>query len=370
MRSNLQTFKQTLSSWGLGGRVQKTTIAVMLAWLLSKQLPSDLAHPYFAPLAALLASQSTIAESISAALQRVWGIVAGVILALLVANWLGDSVWSVGMIVVLSLALGFRLGLSQQGTAQVAVSALIVMSMGNADNLNFGIVRVLESVIGAVVGVAVNALIAPPQYVSNAHQSIQALAQQLKQQLEYLADQLADGTLEQQQAALLKQIQALQTPLNQAQTALSKAKTSLKYNHRKGAQQQQIQQQEQQFSRLQRSITELQTMGRILFESQQATAWPQAPTLHAEYAQLLRALAMQVLAIAENQHDAEQQARQQFIAIRYQVENKIPDLARVPSAVWIEFAAALASAERMSTDLLGPAITQAQKENHALSPSH
>lgn len=343
MRSTLQTFQQTLSSWGLGGRVQKTTIAVMLAWIIGMQLSGELAHPYFAPLAALLASQGTIAESISTALQRVLGIVAGVLLALLVTHWLGQTVWGVGLIVLLSLVCGYRLGLTPPGTSQVAVSALIVLCMGDASSVSFGLIRVVESTLGAVVGVAINALIAPPHYVPAAHNSLQALAKHVQQSLDTLATSLRNTPID--QTALLPSIQALREPLGKAQAALSKAKTSLKYNLRSKPQQAQIQQLERNYAALESCVNEVAIIVRNLCEYPSQTA-----EIQHDYAQILQALAAQVQALNE-QHN-QQQARQQFISSRVRLEEKALSLPQITPASWVFVGAAIASAERMSKDLL------------------
>ena len=86
-------------------------------------MPGGTAHPYFAPLAALLAVQLTVAESISGAVQRVVGIVAGVAVALAVSRLVGETAWGIGLLVLLALAVGANLRLSAQGVAQVAISA-------------------------------------------------------------------------------------------------------------------------------------------------------------------------------------------------------------------------------------------------------
>jgi uncharacterized membrane protein YgaE (UPF0421/DUF939 family) len=343
MRSTLQTFQQTLSSWGLGGRVQKTTIAVMLAWIIGMQLSGELAHPYFAPLAALLASQGTIAESISTAMQRVLGIVAGVILALIVTLWLGQTVWGVGLIVFLSLFCGYHLRLTPPGTSQVAVSALIVMCMGNASSVSFGIIRVVESTMGALVGVGINALIAPPHYVPSAQNSIRTLAQQLRAQLENLASNLQQTPLD--QAQLQASVRGLREPFSKSQAALGKAKTSLKYNLRGSSQQQQIKQLEQSFAALETCVTEAATIARNLCEHN-----AQAALLNPDYAQIIQALAGQVQALEEQQNEL--QARQQFISSRIQLEEKVQSLPNITPATWVFVGAAIASAERMSKDLL------------------
>jgi uncharacterized membrane protein YgaE (UPF0421/DUF939 family) len=358
MRSKFQIFNQALQSIGIGGRILKTTFAVMLAWILGTQLPGGFSHPYFAPLAALLSFQVTIADSISSAMQRIFGIVAGVTLALVVTHLLGVSVWTVGLMVLLALTLGARLHLTPQGTSQVAVSAMIVLFIGNADSVYYAGMRVLESIIGAVVGVTVNALIAPPNYVPAAQASIRSLADAIAERLEKLAEAVDQGWSHFDQAALLENVRALRSPLSTAQTALAKAKTGLKYNLLHRTQQLQIEQLDQILNMLDHSVTQSRTIARVLFDSVTKyhvddLDWREPHALSTHYAEMLRALAMQVRALAEQQPEADLQAREQFITSRNQLELATQSIPGISPATWMHLGAVIASAERMSNDLLG-----------------
>ena len=50
---------------------------------------------------------------------------------------------------------------------QAAISALLAFSLGSG----YGLTRILDTVVGALIGVAVNALIAPPSYVAETARS-------------------------------------------------------------------------------------------------------------------------------------------------------------------------------------------------------
>jgi hypothetical protein len=76
----------------------------------------------------------------------------------------------------------------------------------------------------------------------------------------------------------------------------------------------------------------------------------QTAEIQHDYAQILQALAAQVQALNE-QHN-QQQARQQFISSRVQLEEKALSLPQITPASWVFVGAAIASAERMSKDLL------------------
>ena len=115
-----------------------------------------------APLTALLVTQLTLVKTITGSLQRVASVTAGVLLALLVADVLGLHWWSVGLVIFVSLAIGQILKLGSH-RVEVPVSALLVLTLGGTTGV--ARTRVLETLIGAVVGVIVNAVLAPPVYI-------------------------------------------------------------------------------------------------------------------------------------------------------------------------------------------------------------
>ena len=119
--------------------------------------------------------QLTVADSITGAAERVAAIVAGVGVALIVTRIMGESTLGIGILVLLSLALGSRLKLGPQAVTQVAVSAMLVLFTGNAHTLSYAGSRIVESVVGAVVGVSINALLVPPSSLPKARAALRAL---------------------------------------------------------------------------------------------------------------------------------------------------------------------------------------------------
>ena len=136
----------------------KTAIAAGLAWVAASAADPH-SRPYFAPLAVILVVQPTVYDSLSRAFQRVAGVVAGVAAALAVSQFLAPSAWSIGIIIFMSLLLGWAARLGPQGTVQVPVSALLVFLIGRATP-GYGGERIVETLIGA--GVAVIAVLLTP----------------------------------------------------------------------------------------------------------------------------------------------------------------------------------------------------------------
>jgi uncharacterized membrane protein YgaE (UPF0421/DUF939 family) len=91
--------------------------------------------------------------------------VAGVLIAVGVASYVGLTWWSLGAVVAASLIIGRLLRLGAH-LLEVPISAMLVLAVGGAEGAALD--RVYETLIGAGVGVAVNVVIAAPLYVQPA----------------------------------------------------------------------------------------------------------------------------------------------------------------------------------------------------------
>lgn len=157
--------------------IAKTALAAGLAWQLAVWLGGH-PRPYFAPLAVVLVMQVTVRESYVRAVQRVLGVMAGVLVASLLGRWLGVHAWSIALVILASLAVGRLLRLSPTGAVQVPVSALLVMVVG-ASSPGYGLDRVVDTAIGAAVAVGVNLLVLPPTHVEQVRGAVGRLAESL-----------------------------------------------------------------------------------------------------------------------------------------------------------------------------------------------
>ena len=151
----------------------KAAVAAAAAWEVATAL-LNVPDPVLAPVAALVTVQVTVYQSVWRAIQYSAGIVAGMLAALAIGAGLGVNVLTMSLVVVAGLVLGRTLRLGTQ-VNQVAVTALLVLSFGN----HYGYTRVYDSIIGAVVGVIVNLLIAPPAFVRTAAKELADLADDL-----------------------------------------------------------------------------------------------------------------------------------------------------------------------------------------------
>ncbi len=355
MQTLFERLVAQLRAWGMGERVIKSAVAVMLAWELGSLLPGGSEHPYFAPLAALLSFQVTIADSLRLATQRIVGIVAGVILALAISQLLGVSVWSVGLITFLGLALGLRLHLAAQGLTQVAISGLIVLFIGGADNLSYAGYRILESIVGAVVGVCVNMFVVPPSYLDATQGALQKLADALADQLDRLAQAIGQGLPQEQAQSALETARGLQTPLSAAQAMMQRATTNLKYHPLRHAQEAQVEHFQAVMTILEHNVIQVRSISRTLYEcsiGRDGFDWSEPSDLTLAYADLLGSLARQLRAIQQLEAADIAEGKAAFAAFRAAIERATTEGAtRFTPLTWMHLGALLATAERLSNDL-------------------
>jgi hypothetical protein len=167
----------------------KTVLAAVLSFAIADALHTS-SSPVLAPLTALLVVQLTLYETVAHGRERIVSVVAGVLLAIGFASVTGLTWWSLGLVVGVSIVAGRMLRLGPH-LLEVPISAMLVLAVGGAGSAALG--RVVETLIGAVVGVLVNLLIAPPVYVEPASEAIGDLALRLADFSRGLADALEGG---------------------------------------------------------------------------------------------------------------------------------------------------------------------------------
>lgn len=213
-------------------QVVKTAVAVVAAVLLCR-LVIDGPFPTFAAIAALLVVQPSINQSFVKGLERSAGVVLGVVLATGFHLWLGDAVWVVLVVIVLAILLSWALRLTPTSATQVGISGMLVLTAGVVTP-NYSADRILETVIGAVVALVVNALIVPPVLLEPAHLAVARLARDTAAAFERIAIGLTEGWDADRWHEALLQARALRQQHARAEASLTAAGESLTMNPRGG----------------------------------------------------------------------------------------------------------------------------------------
>ncbi|WP_328474284.1 aromatic acid exporter family protein [Actinoplanes sp. NBC_00393] len=221
-----------LARWGRipGLRTAKVTLAAVLAYVVADSLNTS-AAPILAPLTAILVVQLTVFQTVTESLQRILSVLAGVLVAVALATMVGLNWWSLGAVVAVTLVLGQVLRLGPH-TLEVPISAMLVLAVGGAAAPQAAAGRVYETLIGAVVGIAVNSAIAPPVHVGPAGAAVSGLATQLAEFMRALATELRAGWSRHVAQNWLTAARGLSAPVLAADRALVQAEQSAVLNPR------------------------------------------------------------------------------------------------------------------------------------------
>ena len=185
--------------------------------------------PVFAPLAAMLTVQATVVESVRTGVQRSIGVVCGVLVAFVFASAAGVHWWSIGLLVLLAALIGRSLALTTSGASQVAVSAMLVLILSDGSN-SYAIDRVLETLLGAGIGITFSLAIFPPVHVGDSGKALRELADSLAATLTSDANAIRDDWPGSNWGRRLDKARTMETRLTRAREAVKRGGESVQYN--------------------------------------------------------------------------------------------------------------------------------------------
>ncbi|MER5865192.1 aromatic acid exporter family protein [Kitasatospora sp. NPDC002040] len=206
----------------------RATLAATLAYAVAVQLSTEPA-PLTAPLTALLVVQVTVYSTLTTSIRRVNSVVVGVLIAIGFSAVMGLSWWSLGLIILASLTIGQFVRVDEF-VNEVAISAMLVLGVTRLATQAWD--RVLETLIGAGVGLLFNLLFAPPVWIDTAGESIEDLARRARHLLLRLAEQVHGPIEVHRAAARLHEARELDQAIADVDAALRQAEDSLRLNPR------------------------------------------------------------------------------------------------------------------------------------------
>lgn len=170
-----------LEQFGLSLYVVRVTLAASLSWLIVRMLGSD-QFSYFAPLAAILITQSNVRGSFEKGLYRLLGIMLGGAVSLLVGHFLEISFFSLLLVLVIGLSIGTAFRMNANTIPQIGVTAVLVLvSYQTNDYVTW---RIFETLTGVIIALLINIIIVPPGSFNTAKESARkacyALAEALR----------------------------------------------------------------------------------------------------------------------------------------------------------------------------------------------
>lgn len=168
----------------------KSAIASAIAWELGSLLPQGLAtYAYYAPIGAVTVMYAALTDSVKEAIRAVAAIIVGLAVAGLVLLVPGPRPLLIALAVGLGTAFSvFRIFGAE--TPWVPLAALFAITAHRDTTEHFALGYVGQVLVGAVVGLAVNALFFPSLGLSDVHTAYEKLRGLIVGQLTSSADLL------------------------------------------------------------------------------------------------------------------------------------------------------------------------------------
>ncbi|WP_293699347.1 FUSC family protein [uncultured Agrococcus sp.] len=208
----------------------KTGVAAVLAWLVTSLISAP-EPPIFAVIAAIIVVQPSVNQSFAKAIERSFGVVLGVVIAMLLGLAFPEQNWVILIAVVAALVIAWLLRLSSVTSNQVPISAMLVLALGAA-SVEYSFERIIETVIGAGIAFVVNALVVPPVPLREARASITELAEETARGFDRLADAAVGAKRAEHPELLLIEARLLRPMLERASEHVTAAEEGLDLNPR------------------------------------------------------------------------------------------------------------------------------------------
>ncbi|MGW5047886.1 aromatic acid exporter family protein [Streptomyces griseoluteus] len=208
----------------------KSLTAALLTWgAVAPWVPGG--RPYLAVATALImANGATVYRSVTSAVQSVVAKLVGLTLALVTAWLMGSTMGSVAAIAVIAVVIGPRRAVDDR--LQIASTAVVALAATTAAPVGSLVSPAVQTLMGAVVGIVVNALVLPPLYLDESDSAVRGLARAMGTLLREMGAGLAERQLAVRAPAWLHQARDLEKRLLDAEEQVRQADESLRWNTR------------------------------------------------------------------------------------------------------------------------------------------
>jgi uncharacterized membrane protein YccC len=267
-------------------QVLKASVATIAAWLITSWvMPGPL--PIFAAIAALLVVQPSVNQSFGKAIERSIGVILGVIVATALSLAFGEHAWVVLIAIVAAMLIAWGLKMTPGTSNQVVISAILVLALGAASP-EYSLQRIVETLLGAAIGIIVNVLIVPPVAVAPARRDLALLGGELAGSLDRLASALESPQSPAQVQQLLLEARLMRPMRDAADAAITEGEESLTLNPRKSAHRAELAEMRALIEKLSPIVTQVIGMTRAFFDHYDP-ALADEPSVQAIAEQLRRA---------------------------------------------------------------------------------
>ena len=162
----------------VGLRNIKTALAVALTIFLSQIL--NLRSPFFAGIAAITAMQSSVSESFSSGLDRMFSTILGGGIALLFSLVAPENPFFIGLGIIIIIYLCNVFGWRQSVQLSGMVFLSIILNYEEGSRVDYAFYRTVDTLFGLVIGTLINYFVLPPNLEDKMVDSVQKMYSQVK----------------------------------------------------------------------------------------------------------------------------------------------------------------------------------------------
>jgi uncharacterized membrane protein YgaE (UPF0421/DUF939 family) len=166
----------------IGMRILKTALAVTLCVAISQLL--HLEYPFYAAIAAIISMESSLTTSLVAGRNRILGTLVGAFVGLAFATIQPNNAVLCGLGIVLIIAILNYLNWNSSISIAGIVFMAIMVNLNGRSPLLYGTNRIIDTVIGITVALAVNYLVFPRRIDVELEQRYRWLQEQTLQLVE------------------------------------------------------------------------------------------------------------------------------------------------------------------------------------------
>ncbi|SLM96705.1 Cytochrome c-type biogenesis protein DsbD, protein-disulfide reductase [Brachybacterium faecium] len=211
-------------------QVAKGVIAGTTAWWLSMYI-LDSQLPFLAPWTALLTVHATVHRSLSRGMQTTVASTVGVLLSFMIGAWLGVSVWTFALALLVGL-LGARITWIRDEGVAIATTAIFVLGSGFDGQQPLLLDRIIEVALGVIVGVVVNLAVIPPLRHRQASRYVDSINRRMGEVLSDMAEQFWTSWDTDRAEAWFQETRSMSEELDSAWRTVRFARESEKANPR------------------------------------------------------------------------------------------------------------------------------------------
>lgn len=207
----------------------KSALAAGLSWALTDALLGEEAAA-LAMISAVIVVQVTSWQTARKGVERLLGVLIGVVLAFGVAHFLGLNLWTITLIILCAQIIGMFI--QRRGpylATQIPISAALALVLG-ATVSEYSLLRLLGALIGGVLGTAISLLLSPPVYIFRARDAVADLITLLAAAIPRLSDALAGRLSESETRATYTSMRALEQRVRATEQAYTLGMDSARLN--------------------------------------------------------------------------------------------------------------------------------------------